>query len=134
MITLQTTNALLIIRCFTKYIIEIENETALLDQLNAKSSSSSATESLPPSNEEQSESLNKSDCKKQLNDMSSSSSNASPRRLNRNRFNYQNKANFEDSQEEPNENDSEIDSIAVNNFSNQFKENETLSTLITNLF
>lgn len=34
--TLQTANSLLIIRCFTKYIIEIENETAFLEQINAK--------------------------------------------------------------------------------------------------
>lgn len=33
---MQTANALLLIRCFTKYIIEIENERALLEQLNAK--------------------------------------------------------------------------------------------------
>ena len=33
---LQTTNALLLIRCFTKYIVEIENENALLEQLNVK--------------------------------------------------------------------------------------------------
>ena len=32
--TLQTANLLLLIRCFTKYIIEIENENALLEQLN----------------------------------------------------------------------------------------------------
>ena len=34
LITLQTSNLLLLIRCYTKYIIEIENETALLEQLN----------------------------------------------------------------------------------------------------
>ena len=33
---LQTSNLLLLIRCFTKYIIEIENESALLEQLNVK--------------------------------------------------------------------------------------------------
>ena len=33
---MQTANALLLIRCFTKYIIEIENECALLEQINAK--------------------------------------------------------------------------------------------------
>ena len=33
---LQTYNLLLLIRCFTKYIIEIENESALLEQLNVK--------------------------------------------------------------------------------------------------
>jgi len=34
---LQTSNLLLLIRCFTKYIIEIENESALMEQLNVKS-------------------------------------------------------------------------------------------------
>jgi len=38
LITLQTSNLLLLIRCYTKYIIEIENETALLEQLNFNSS------------------------------------------------------------------------------------------------
>jgi hypothetical protein len=32
---MQTTNALFIIRCFTKYLIEIENEAAFLEQLNS---------------------------------------------------------------------------------------------------
>lgn len=41
--TLQTANALLIIRCFTKYIIEIETESALLEQINAKSLSLDTT-------------------------------------------------------------------------------------------
>lgn len=36
LMVLHTSNLLLIIRCFTKYIIEIENESALLDQLNAR--------------------------------------------------------------------------------------------------
>ena len=33
---MQTANMLLIIRCYTKFIIEIENEEALLEQLNVK--------------------------------------------------------------------------------------------------
>lgn len=33
---MQTANALLLIRCFTKYIIQIENECALLEQINRK--------------------------------------------------------------------------------------------------
>ena len=41
LMALQTANALLIIRSFTKYIIEIENESALLEQLNARPSTSS---------------------------------------------------------------------------------------------
>lgn len=32
---MQTSNGLLLIRCFTKYIIEIENECALLEQINS---------------------------------------------------------------------------------------------------
>lgn len=32
--SLQTANALLLIRCYTKYLIEIENEAALLEQIN----------------------------------------------------------------------------------------------------
>jgi hypothetical protein len=45
---LQISNSLLIIRHFTKYIIEIETETTLLEQLNSKpneiiSSNSSVT-------------------------------------------------------------------------------------------
>lgn len=32
---LQSTNALLLVRCFTKYIIEIENECALIEQINS---------------------------------------------------------------------------------------------------
>lgn len=36
LMTTQTANALLLIRCFTKYLIEIENECALLEQINSK--------------------------------------------------------------------------------------------------
>ena len=31
----QTTNAIFLVRCFTKYIIEIENESALIEQINS---------------------------------------------------------------------------------------------------
>lgn len=41
--TLQTSNALLLIRCFTKYLIEIENEAALLEQINFKPINASTT-------------------------------------------------------------------------------------------
>lgn len=34
-ITIQIANSLMLIRCFTKYIIEIENESALLEQINS---------------------------------------------------------------------------------------------------
>lgn len=46
--TLQTTNAVMLIRCFTKYLIEIENEAALLEQINFKAISS-LTDSQAPS-------------------------------------------------------------------------------------
>lgn len=46
--TLQTTNAVMLIRCFTKYLIEIENEAALLEQINFKAVSS-LTDSQAPS-------------------------------------------------------------------------------------
>ncbi len=41
--TMQTANALFIIRCFTKYIIQIENESALLEQINRKPCLSDST-------------------------------------------------------------------------------------------
>jgi hypothetical protein len=40
--TLQTSNALLLIRCFTKYIIEIENESTLLEQINSNAFNNSS--------------------------------------------------------------------------------------------
>lgn len=43
--TLQTANGLMLIRCYTKYLIEIENESALLEQMNFKPSINVASDS-----------------------------------------------------------------------------------------
>ena len=106
---MQTTNALLIIRCFTKYIIEIESENSLLDQLNTRRNSSES---------------NADEAKRQTTSESSSQS-ASPHRFNRRKENSPKEDSHEDL------NDSEADSIAT--FNTKCKENDTLNKLITSL-
>ena len=107
---LQTSNILLIIRCFTKYIIEIENENALMEQLNVKNSPISNVESA-----------------NNKNDQSSSSSNASPLR--------HKKQSRENSL---NENDSDPDSVQTNfvneNVEDKTNENDILYQLVKNIF
>lgn len=108
LMALQTANALLIIRSFTKYIIEIENESALLEQLNAKP----ANWAPPPQAS------------------SGADSSSSPQRLLKN-LTIQPRIEREDSQEQ---NDGEADS--VNNFQLQKAEgddNEPLYMLITSI-
>jgi hypothetical protein len=105
---LQTSNILLIIRCFTKYIIEIENENALMEQLNTKNSAISNSESA-------------------ANNQSSSSSNASPLR---------NKTQSRENS--VNENDSDPDSVQTNfvneNSEDKNNENDILYQLVKNIF
>lgn len=66
---LQTSNALFIIRCLTKYMIEIENETILLDQMNFR------PDKLKAESGQNAENL------KSNNGNSTDSSTASPKRL-----------------------------------------------------
>jgi hypothetical protein len=77
--TLQTGNALLLIRCFTKYMIEIENETALLEQLQIKSPRTD-TGSLSDSLNGQPQQNQKNTTTVSEAVSSSSSNNASPKR------------------------------------------------------
>jgi hypothetical protein len=107
---LQTSNILLIIRCFTKYIIEIENENALMEQLNTKNSTISNSEST-----------------NNKNDQSSSSSNGSPLR-----HKTQSRENS------LNENESDPDLVQTN-FVNEKNEdsnneNDILHELVKNIF
>jgi hypothetical protein len=125
--TLQTGNALLLIRCFTKYIIEIENEAALLEQLNIKHTS-------PQSDSGHASDSLKSQPPNQPTDMSSSSSNASPKRNistsanNKNRYTYR---DYSDSLEESAENDSDPD-LTIN--SSKSHDENILFQLIRHLF
>lgn len=119
LMVLQTTNALLLIRCFTKYIVEIENENALLEQLNAKSYDSSSS----------------SDLKGDESPINSS-------RLKSTRAHNMNKSKSQDGSVKENssensvvENDSDLESSTANSFIiKNNDENHVLYQLIKNIF
>lgn len=132
MITLQTANALLIIRCFTKYIIEIENETTLLEHMNYK-----------PGEIKKIELASNLELKKNSVDYSTDSSATSPKRYfnpNKNYRSVKPKQNIEsnllDSQDNSVEFDSdEFESIPVNTSqSGLSKSDDILYLLIKNIF
>lgn len=66
---LHTSNALFIIRCITKYLIEIENETVFLEQMNFQ------PDKIKTESEQDAENV------KSNNDNSTDSSTASPKRM-----------------------------------------------------
>ncbi|RMZ94589.1 dymeclin isoform X1 [Brachionus plicatilis] len=73
LMVLHTSNALFIIRCITKYMIEIENEAVLLEQINFRPDEFKAESEKNPE-------LNGDGLKNQ-NDYSTDSSTASPKRI-----------------------------------------------------
>jgi hypothetical protein len=142
---LQTGNALFLIRCFTKHIIEIENETALLEQLNFKFQENQETHRTNNENEK----LNNKDSENAANATTtelsggSSSSNNSPKRnlrSNKNRYNYYR----DDSHEESSMADVDSETDLGNNSSfenksksgkgNQQQSEHILFALIKNVF
>jgi len=128
---LQTSNALLLIRCFTKYIIEIENETSLLEQINSTSIKENDINQVPNSiNDNNNESNNDS------NNKSTSSILINDTEKNFSRKNSATAATSVHSQDDLNENDSsEAGSVTINEFiKNKNNESETLIQLITSLF
>lgn len=146
--TLQTSNALLIIRSFTKYIIEIENETALLEQMNHKPQLdlNSPAPASTLEQDQEADILNQMsdlNIKKQSAEFSTGSPNASPRRIyNSNRrfyrqnINSQKQAQSQDEDTRENsieiENDSDSDSIPSSPSAN--KTGDILYQLIRNIF
>ena len=126
--TLQTANALLIIRCFTKYIIEIDTEVALLEQINAK----------PLNLESNDDSKQESDFIHNQSGFTTSTNigNESPSKsLNHSRKSSNQPTVSIHSQDDLNENDSsETGSVLLNDFKNKNTESQTLFQLITSLF
>jgi len=144
LMSLQTANALLLIRCYTKYLIEIENEAALLEQINFRhvptvsdvqpndsvSCTASGAESVAHETDQGAAAKKQQQPQQQQRsvDVSSSSSvNTSPRRLyNQNKvFRARtSKQQPQDSQEESLENDSDLDSTVCANNSSDVKYNK----------
>jgi hypothetical protein len=130
---LQTSNILLIIRCFTKYIIEIENENALMEQMNVKYGS---TISNSTSNNDDLDA--RANAGKLVNDqMSSSSSNASPLRQTSKTAQIHKEAAINSRENSLNENDSDPDSVQtrfVNDNNESENKSDVLYQLIKNIF
>lgn len=125
---LQTSNALFIIRCITKYMIEIESEAILLEQMNFRSEEVKL---------EQNSGENSENPKSQ-NDYSTDSSTASPKRLYNPNKNYRkwkstpnHESNLLDSQENSIGYESDSDMPQNNNLSvNDAKKNENILYLL----
>jgi hypothetical protein len=123
---LQTTNALLLIRCFTKYIVEIENENALLEQLNNKSYEFSSS----------------NDLKADESGTVARHGSESPAKASSNSRAQTNKSKSQDGSVKENssensvvENDSDLESSAANSFIiKNNDENHVLHQLIKNIF
>lgn len=149
--TLQTANALLIIRCFTKYIIEIDTESALLEQINAKPINLESNGNLISIKKYYKNALfiyfvffceddSKPESEFAHNQSAFTTStnigNESPvKSLNHSRKSSNQPTMSIHSQDDLNENDSsETGSVLINDFKSKNAESQTLHQLITSLF
>lgn len=150
--TLQTANALLIIRCFTKYIIEIDTESALLEQINAKPINLESNGNLISINKNiikthcsfifvifcEDDSKPESEFAHNQSAFTTSTNigNESPvKSLNHSRKSSNQPTMSIHSQDDLNENDSsETGSVLINDFKSKNAESQTLHQLITSLF